>query len=203
MKNPDCPTTCRHHMRHVVVYVVPHAVPACWRPRRCCTPIANFPLAYVSTSRKVPAPKSQNNSKECQIRPIHSWARSPTIERLFEAAPRTSPVENRRALLAAWWEGHARRDAFRCTSLSLVRIPCCRLVPPDLCGFPDGSPQRDEGKTPGKSAHAFAGGRSRGRVPTRRRKCTQVGRGARRARPVTWRHIRMFWIVESGYPALP
>jgi hypothetical protein len=47
---------------------------------------------------------------------------------------------------AACWEGRARRDAFRCTSLSLVGIRCCRLVPPDLCGFPDGSPQRDEGK---------------------------------------------------------
>ena len=106
-------------------------------------------------------------------------------------------------LLAAWWEGRARRDVFRCRSLSLVRIHCCRLVPPDLCGFPDGSPQRDEGKTPGKSARAFAGGRSRGRVPTRRRKCTQVGRVARRARPVMWRHIGTVRLVENRCPALP
>jgi hypothetical protein len=162
MKNSDCLTTYRYHMPHVVVFVVPYVAPVCWRPRHCCTPIAHFPLAYVSKQKTLPSSKSQNNSKECQIRPLHGCARSPTIERLFELAPRTLPVENPPHPLAAWWEGRARRDTFRCRSLSLVRIPCCRLVPPDLCGFPDGSPQRDRGKTPGKSAGAFAGGSQSG-----------------------------------------
>jgi len=203
MKNPNCPTTCRYHMPHVVVYVVPYAAPACWRPHRCCTPIANVPLAYLSTSRKSRPPNHKTIPRIVKPGPfIVSLARprsSDSLNRRRELCPSRTAAP----LLAAWWEGRARRDAVRCRSLSLVRIPCCPLVPPDLCGFPDGSPQRDEGKARGKSVSAFAGGRSRGRVPTRRRKCTQVGRGARRARPVMWRHIEMFWLVENGCPALP
>jgi len=84
-KNPDCVTTCRYHMPHVVVYVVPYAVPACCRAPRCCTLIPQCRRPMLK-HRESPAPKSQNNSKECQIRPIHSWARSPTIEQNNQAA---------------------------------------------------------------------------------------------------------------------
>jgi hypothetical protein len=34
MKNPDCPTTCQHHMPHVVGYMAAYVVPACWRRHR-------------------------------------------------------------------------------------------------------------------------------------------------------------------------
>jgi hypothetical protein len=86
MKNRDCPTTYWYHMPLVVVYVVPYAVSACWRPHRCCTPIANFLLAYVLKSRTLPLQNHKTIPRICQTWLIHSWARSPTIERLSRAS---------------------------------------------------------------------------------------------------------------------
>jgi hypothetical protein len=151
LRNPNCPTTCRHHMPHVVVYVVAYVVPACWRRHGWCTAIPEMSALPRFKIASGAGPKSQNNSKNCQARPfIVSIAHH---RALFELAPGTLPVEhffveNRRTLFAARWKGRARRAAFRCGSVSLVRIHWCRLVPPDLCGFPDASPGRDEGGDP-------------------------------------------------------
>jgi len=203
MKNPNCPTTCRYHMPHVVVYVVPYVAPACWRPHRCCTPTANFPLAHVLKSRTLPPPNHKTIPRNVKSGPFIV-----SLDR-----PRSSDCLNRRREL------YPSRTAAPCLQLGgrVARVGILSVVGrypssgygasgwhrPTCVDFPTALPRETRARPPAKAPHAFAGGRSRGRVPTRRRKCTQVGRGARRARPVVWRHICMFRRVENFCPALP
>jgi hypothetical protein len=161
------------------------------------------PAGLFKTARKS-STKSQNNSTNCQ-----TWPIIVSLDR-----PRSSEgLDRRRTLCRSRTSGREpprpyfqRVVGSRASGLLSVvgRYPWSGYVAagrhrPTCMDFPAGSHQRAKGKTAGAPAMSVAVGN----VPKRRRKCMQVGRVARRARPVMWRHIGTVRLAEDGCPALP
>ena len=193
LRNPNRATTCRYHIPHVVGYVVAYVAPACWgrHCRRPSTGRRNCEVADAQTTKQF---------HELSSRVGNCFARSPTIARLFESAPRTLPVKNPPHRVCNLVRGSR---ASGCFPLRVGVAGRDMLPPVGTARLVWVSRRLSFRRDKGKSAAAKAAAVAVGDVTKRRRKSTQVGRVARRARPVMWRHVWSFRHVENRYPALP